>query len=639
MSKVSNTVSQIRREMGRKSILDFARLYFSDYMTSKPAAFHEEICKVLIEMADKRRRNFAVAAPRGHAKSTVVSLFYVVWSICYGKESYILLFSSSARQAISLMADIKTAFETNDKLIRDFPDVCHVGEGAGRHQWTQQEIVTQNNIKVHALGCEQEMRGLRTGKDRPTLVIFDDIDGDKNTYTSESRAKLLKWFKGTVRFIGSKRTNMVAVGTLLHPESLLARFINRNEFQNWNTKLVYRAVIEDAKREDLWEKWKDIVFFKEKYQGKLARYLFDEEGLDFDALFPKIIGQNYVDQNHYVVQWFNGVDEAFRSECPELKEEQFQKIDAILTFLRKREDGIKAADCFFHDHKQEMLEGSKVLWESEHDYYSLMKNKKIEGPQEFNREMQNDPKNIEECYFNPDKFEYWTRKFETEAALVNEFRDDLEYFGACDPSMGGKGKNADYSAIVILARHRRENIFYILKADIKQRSPDELIQDIVNCHRLRTFSGFVMEANLFQGLFISSIRTQSAQEGVPTSVEPIYNTTNKEHRIRQLGNFITPGWLRFAKDHDRLLEQLRDFPLGSHDDGPDALEMALRCANSTKPGTVWAGLNTNDGSPQVLSPFTRDPDAREYGPNYDTNDDSTPRSRLKAEFEGSDDDD
>jgi hypothetical protein len=27
-----------------------------------------------------------------------------------------------------------------------------------------------------------------------------------------------------------------------------------------------------------------------------------------------------------------------------------------------------------------------------------------------------------------------------------------------------------------------------------------------------------------------------------------------------------------------LVDQLRDFPLGSHDDGPDALEMAIRLA-------------------------------------------------------------
>ncbi|MFA6602087.1 MAG: phage terminase large subunit, partial [Candidatus Paceibacterota bacterium] len=628
------------REMGRKSILDFAQLYFSEYMTSKPAAFHEEICKVLIEMSDQRKRNLAVAAPRGHAKSTLVSLFYVVWSICYGKESYIVLFSSSSGQAISLMADIKTAFETNDKLIRDFPEVSHIGDGSVRQQWTQQAIVTQNDIKVQALGCEQNMRGFRSGRNRPTLVILDDVDGDRNTYTAETRDKVLKWFKGTVRYMGSpKRTNMIAVGTLLHTESLLAKFINQNEFQNWETKLLYKAVIENAKREDLWEQWRKIVFFQEKYKGKASKYLFDDAGLDYDALIPFINKRNYIDERGHVVEWFSGLDDVFKGMCPELSEDQFQKLENILMFIKNNEEGMLAADCFFYDHKKDMLLGSKVLWEAEHDYYSLMKIKKIEGSHEFNREMQNDPKSAEECFFNPEKFEYWTKKYENEVELVNTFKDDLEYFGACDPSMGKKTRNADYSAIIILARHRKVNVFYVLRAEIKQRTPDELIQDIVNCHRGRTFSGFVFEANLFQGLFIPSIRTYSAQEGVHTSILPIHNTTNKERRIRQLANFITPGWLRFSKDHEKLLEQFQDFPMGSHDDGPDALEMALRCANSTKPGTLWAGLNSNDGSPQVLSPFCRDPNAREYGSNYDITDDSTPRDKLNKWYYGKDDDD
>jgi hypothetical protein len=39
-----------------------------------------------------------------------------------------------------------------------------------------------------------------------------------------------------------------------------------------------------------------------------------------------------------------------------------------------------------------------------------------------------------------------------------------------------------------------------------------------------------------------------------------------------------------------LVDQLRDFPAGAHDDGPDALEMALRLADD-----VWQGQYANDG--------------------------------------------
>jgi predicted phage terminase large subunit-like protein len=53
---------------------------------------------------------------------------------------------------------------------------------------------------------------------------------------------------------------------------------------------------------------------------------------------------------------------------------------------------------------------------------------------------------------------------------------------------------------------------------------------------------------------------------------------NKRTRIEGLEPLIAQGRLLFSRQHVRLLEQLRQFPLGAHDDGPDALEMAVRAA-------------------------------------------------------------
>jgi len=39
---------------------------------------------------------------------------------------------------------------------------------------------------------------------------------------------------------------------------------------------------------------------------------------------------------------------------------------------------------------------------------------------------------------------------------------------------------------------------------------------------------------------------------------------------------VTQGRIRFSRRHQLLLDQLRQFPLGVHDDGPDALEMAVQ---------------------------------------------------------------
>ena len=61
----------------------------------------------------------------------------------------------------------------------------------------------------------------------------------------------------------------------------------------------------------------------------------------------------------------------------------------------------------------------------------------------------------------------------------------------------------------------------------------------------------------------------------------INNQVNKLVRIRRLTPYLSNRQLRFkggSPGARLLVEQLRDFPNGDHDDGPDALEMAVRLA-------------------------------------------------------------
>jgi hypothetical protein len=54
-----------------------------------------------------------------------------------------------------------------------------------------------------------------------------------------------------------------------------------------------------------------------------------------------------------------------------------------------------------------------------------------------------------------------------------------------------------------------------------------------------------------------------------------------QQRIRRLTPLLSQGCLRFKAGSEGaklLVDQLRDFPCGEHDDAPDALEVAFRLA-------------------------------------------------------------
>ncbi|MCX5668917.1 MAG: phage terminase large subunit [Candidatus Omnitrophica bacterium] len=523
MRKTTNKLKLLRKELGRNSILDFAKIYFPQYMTSSSPSFHGDICKSLMDISEKRNGRLAVAAPRGHAKSTVASLFYVLWSICYNKEKFILILSATAKQAQTLLADITRALETNTRLLEDFSDIFSDNLDV-KTKWTQHEIITKNGIKVTALGREQDMRGLRHQEDRPTLIILDDIDSEKNTYNADSREKLFNLFTKTILKAGAlkgavKECNVVTVGTLLHPDSLLSRLIKQEQFPDWN-KMFYKAVINFSEHKDLWQTWSNILFGR-----------------------------------------------------GELYEEEY---------------GLKAADKFFEVHKQEMLEGTKVLWPEIEDYYQLMKIREIEGAYAFDSEKQNNPTSSGDSRYDPDNFTYWDKDYADAEQLIASFGDDYSIIGACDPSVGMANNRADYSAIIILAKHKGH--LYVLDADIKQRSQDDLVQSIINfCDIYRHMEKFVIEANLFPELLVKYVRERAEQENVIAPLKETRNTRNKELRIFGMETYITKGIILFSRSQQILLDQLKYFPRDTHDDGPDALEMALREAEKDGIGFVDLG--------------------------------------------------
>lgn len=85
---------------------------------------------------------------------------------------------------------------------------------------------------------------------------------------------------------------------------------------------------------------------------------------------------------------------------------------------------------------------------------------------------------------------------------------------------------------------------------------------------------------------LDNLTKRAQHAGVRFNSRPINSKTNKQARIAGLETLVTQGLIVFSCRHKILLEQMRQFPLGKHDDGPDALEMAIQAAQY-KTGHVY----------------------------------------------------
>lgn len=148
---------------------------------------------------------------------------------------------------------------------------------------------------------------------------------------------------------------------------------------------------------------------------------------------------------------------------------------------------------------------------------------------------------------------------------------------ALDPSKGTESRFGDFSAFVRLVV--ATDGFLYVDADLAIRNMHDLVDVALEIQRHARPDAFGVEVNQFQQLLADEMLRRGNERRILLPLCTINNQTNKIVRIRKLSPYLAQGRIRFKGDSSGarlLVEQLRDFPHGDHDDGPDALEMALR---------------------------------------------------------------
>lgn len=494
----------MRWQLGALDFEYFREAYFGHWMVDEktgeripPASFHSDLAREFEAVVYSPGGNrIAWAAPRGYAKSTNCDVMFVAWCLLYGFKHYVLVIMDTYDQAKLQLVALKDELENNEAILEDF------GSQKGPI-WQEDVIVLSNGARVEALGTGMKIRGRRFKKFRPDLVVCDDLENDENVRTPTQRQKNESWFWKAVDKVGDKHTDFFVIGTVLHYDSLLKHLLAHPRYRS----RVYRALVREPERTDLWEKWAEL----------------------------------YTDLTN--------------------------------------ENRLETARRFYETHKAEMDLGAEVLWPEKETLYDLMV-EKMDNPMAFASEKQNESLDLEDALFDESLFRI--------VDVVNE--DEYDIYGACDPSLGKSGKHGDYSAIIDLGVHKRTGQMVVLTADLARRSPDRIINDILDKAELRIrtghpYKGFAVETNQFQEFFKDTMAKASQERRIYLPIIRVDHTTDKAIRIQRLQPDISNGYLAFsARLKDGLLwNQLKYFPLADHDDGPDALEMAVSIVKNKQP--------------------------------------------------------
>jgi len=335
-------------------------LFFPHHLTRPFGKIHNKLFEYL---DDPKREKVAIAAPRGFGKSTIVNLLFASRIIYFHLANYVVLVSSTETKANEELRTLKSEMENNERLIAVFGNI--IGK-----EWTKEFILTNTGVRVRTRGAGQQVRGLKEGRNRPQVLIIDDLE-DSKTVASESQTKALKrWFYSDLINVLSNEPKdfkkIVYIGTVLGENSLLASLKDDPEWayttlelfdDNLNSnypefmttekiKALYEAYKERGLLDVFYEEFKNIAmspetapFRKEMFQYFKFEELRDKnlekvvivdpsKTVNVSSDYSAIVGIGVDYENHFVY-FLDCVNAKLHPD--EIYEESFKMADRIGT--------------------------------------------------------------------------------------------------------------------------------------------------------------------------------------------------------------------------------------------------------------------------------------------------------------------
>ena len=192
-------------------------------------------------------RQVALAAPRGHAKSTAVTLAYTLASICLRYKRYVVIAANTEEVANDFLHGIRDQLRDNKSLRESFGIKRLITDGSTN------AVVEFNDgaqARIRTKGAGQKVRGMLWKGTRPDLLVIDDLEDDEAVESIDRRAKLKNWLlKALFPAISKTRGDIRIVGTILHNDSALSALMDSDA---WHGKIYKAHAAFDDFSELLW---------------------------------------------------------------------------------------------------------------------------------------------------------------------------------------------------------------------------------------------------------------------------------------------------------------------------------------------------------------------------------------------------
>lgn len=234
----------INTKQGRRLLSIHSPIFFAVYYMQFDHVEHQEKwINEAVKLTKDANTNYSkekllLLAPRDHGKS-YLSIMYTVWRLCTDRNAKILFISATAGQAEKRLRLVKKFLES-DRIINDWAcdDMPPFKDNTTKWINTQIYLVRdQESIdpSLEAVGAG----GAVTGGHFDVLVL-DDVDDDKTTYSAGVRRKTRDWLSGTIQPVLTRGGFMLVVGTRKHSDDIYAHMLKDPTFHVIHDKAIIK---------------------------------------------------------------------------------------------------------------------------------------------------------------------------------------------------------------------------------------------------------------------------------------------------------------------------------------------------------------------------------------------------------------
>ena len=224
----------VKTKEGRRLLSIHSPSFFAVYYMGFEYVAHQEKwineCVRLTRLAQETnsKEKLLLLAPRDHGKS-YLSILYTVWRLCTDRNAKILFVSATSGQAEKRLRLVKTYLES-ETVIADWASDDLPPFKTPATKWINTQIYLNRDVESIDPSLEAVGAGGAVTGGHFDVLVLDDVDDDKTTYTAGVRRKTREWLSGTIQPVLTRGGVMIVVGTRKHADDIYAHMIKDATF-------------------------------------------------------------------------------------------------------------------------------------------------------------------------------------------------------------------------------------------------------------------------------------------------------------------------------------------------------------------------------------------------------------------------